>query len=492
MIDVCAGLGVASVCVVAVSLASTDPARADRQTYFKASNTAAGDQFGWSTAISGDTLVIGARYEDSGSRVVNKGQDDDALNKAGAAYVFVHGEDGWTQQAYLKASNAGKKDLFGTAVAISGDTIVVGARKEAGSAGGIDGDGADDGLPGSGAAYVFVRDGEAWTQQASLKASHPGAEDLFGASVAIAGDTIIVGANAEDSAATGVDGDAADDSAPDAGAVYVYVRDGTTWTQQAYLKASNATAGDEFGFSLGVSGDTIVVGARREDGAGRGVDADQDRRGAFRAGSAYIFVRTGSTWTQQAYLKASNADAGDLFGISAGISGDTVVVGAYREGSRVDSDETDNSAFDTGAAYVFVREGEMWSQQAMLKASNGEPGDQFARSVALSGERVLVGARREPSRALALAGDPRDNSAPDAGAAYLFVRRGTAWTQQVYIKATNTSTGDFFGGNVSLDGTRALVGAPFEDGGARGVNGPSRDDGTFNAGAAYLTEVGRR
>src|SRR5262245_37661890 len=169
-----------------------------------------------------------------------------------------------TSKAYLKASNTGNLDNFGHAVAVAGDTLVVGAPSEDSSAAGVNGNQADNSLAGAGAAYVLVRNGASWSQQAYLKASNPDATDAFGRAVAVSGDTIVVGAPFEKSNATGVNGNGADNSAFSAGAAYVFVRNGTTWTQQAYLKASNTDVGDTFGASVAVSGDTIVVGAYRE------------------------------------------------------------------------------------------------------------------------------------------------------------------------------------------------------------------------------------
>ncbi len=158
---------------------------------------------------------------------------------------------------------------------------------------------------------------------------------MFGASVAISGDTVVVGAFGEDSAATGVNGNQANNSATDSGAAYVFVRSGSTWTQQAYLKASNTGARvTSSAISTAISGNTVVVGAYGEDSAATGVNGNQADNGAIDSGAAYVFVRSGSSWTQQAYLKASNTEASDFFGGSVAISGDTVVVGAFGRGQR--------------------------------------------------------------------------------------------------------------------------------------------------------------
>jgi hypothetical protein len=405
------------------------------------------------------------------------------------------------QQAYLKASNTGTDDRFGQFVAVSGDTVVVGASHEDSNATGANGDQADNSAGDAGAAYVFVRSGTTWTQQAYLKASNTELRDYFGTSLAISGDTVVVGASSEDSSATGVNGDQADNSASFAGAAYVFVRSGTIWTQQAYLKASNTDAGDYFGTSVAISGDTVVVGASREDSNATGVNG-ANNNSAIDSGAAYVFVRSGTVWTQQAYLKASNTGVRDGFGQSVAVSGDTVVVGAYGEASNatgVNGNGANNSATGSGAAYVFIRTGTTWTQQAYLKASNTEVGDDsFGISVAVSGDTVVVGAQQEDSNATGVNGDQADNSASFAGAAYVFFRSGTTWTQQAYLKASNTGGGDdefvfgdIFGGSVAVSGDTVVVGAFWEDSSATGVNGNQADNSAFGAGAAYVfTGVG--
>jgi hypothetical protein len=423
-----------------------------------------------------------------------------AIDERGARYPLTI--DPIAQQAFLKASNTEYVDEFGYSVAVSGNTVVVGAWLESSSATGVNGNQSDNSAPYSGAAYVFIRSGTTWSQQAYLKASNPDGPlpgeysggDQFGYSVAVSGDTVVVGAVHEDSSATGVDGDQSDNSAIDSGAAYVFVHNGTTWTQQAYLKASNTEAGDWFGGSVAVSGDTVVVGAGGEDSNATGVNGDQSANSATNSGAACVFVRNGTNWSQQAYLKASNTDAGDGFGFSVSVSGDTVVVGAYRESSSatgVNGDKSDNSALASGAAYVFVRSGTNWTQQAYLKASNTETYDDFGAPVSVSGDTVVVGAYAEASSARGVNGNQSNNSAQYAGAAYVFVRSGTNWTQQAYLKASNTDAGDSFGMSVSVSGGTVIVGAYAEASSARGVNGNQSNNGTAYAGAAYIfTGVG--
>jgi hypothetical protein len=273
--------------------------------------------------------------------------------------------------------------------------------------------------------------------------------DNFGYSVSISGDTIVVGADQEDSNATGVNGDQSNNGANDAGAAFVFVREGTTWNQQAYLKASNTDRNYFFGISVSISGDTIVVGAYQEDCNANGV-----RNGAPMSGAAYVFVREGTTWTQQAYLKASNTGFGDLFGISVSISGDTIVVGAKAEDSNatgVNGDQNNDDVTGSGAAYVFVRNGTTWAQQAYLKASNTGEHDSFGSSVSISGDTIVVGAQFEDSNATGVNGDQKNDEAFRSGAAYVFVRHGAAWTQQAYLKEDTVLLGGEFGCAVFVD-----------------------------------------
>src|SRR6266705_2053097 len=330
-----------------------------QQAYIKASNAEAGDQFGTSVALSsnGNTLAVGAIGEASAltgvtAGIVNETTAGNAAPGAGAVYVFTRIAGTWSQQAYVKASNTGAADNFGSSVALSGDgsTLAVGAIGEDGSA------------AEAGAVYVFTRDlGGVWSQQAPIvSASNAGALDLFGFSVALSGDgnTLAVGAIGEASA-IGVT--PTDNTAPSAGAVYVFTRSGTTWPQQAYVKASTIGAGDQFGFSVALSsdGNTLAVGAIGEASAATVIDGNQTDNTAPDAGAVYVYTRSGTTWAQQSYVKASNTGAGDHFGTSAALSSDgtTLAVGATGEDSSVtgiNGNQADNSAPGAGAVYVAV------------------------------------------------------------------------------------------------------------------------------------------
>ncbi len=342
-----------------------------QEAYVKASNGEAGDAFGSGLALSGDgtTLAVGAPSEQSNATGINGDQHTNNGPDFGAVYVFAHNGAGWAQQAYVKASNAGSGDQFGSSVALSSDGNI-------------------------------------------LAASAPG-EDGFSNGVATP--------------------DPADNSAPDAGAVYVFRRAGTAWSQDAYVKASNGEAGDAFGSALALSGDgtTLAVGAPAEQSGATGINGNQHVNNGPDFGAVYVFAHNGAGWAQQAYVKASNAGSGDQFGVSVALSvdGNVLAVGAWQEGSNatgLNGIQTDNSRAYSGAAYVFARQGSTWAQQAYVKASNPDANDQFGGSVALgggSGGRPLalaVGAVNESSNATGVNGDPADNSVAGSGAVYLY------------------------------------------------------------------------
>jgi hypothetical protein len=335
-----------------------------------------------------------------------------------------------------------------------------------------------------------------------IKASNTGVNDTFGHySVALSADgyTLAVGAIAEDSNATGTGGDQTDNSVVNSGAVYVFTRSGKTWTQQAYLKASdtvsNASA-ELFGSSLSFSddGNTLAVGAGNENSNATGIGGDDSDNSALSSGAVYVFTRSGTTWTQQAYVKASNSEANDGFGgwLSLSVDGNTLAVSASGEDSNatgIGGDQTDNSASSSGAVYVFTHSGTTWTQQAYLKASNSEAGDYFSRvSLSVDGNTLAVGASDEHSNATGINGNQSDNSASRSGAVYVFARSGSTWTQQAYVKASNTDESDNFGVDVSLsgDGNTLAVSAIAEDSNATGIGGDQSDNSASNSGAVYI------
>jgi hypothetical protein len=494
--------------------------------YLKASNTEANDHFGNggtllgdSVAISGDgnTIAIGAPNESSSAKGVNGNQNDNSLYSAGAVYVFTRNGNTWAQQAYVKASNPQMSAEFGHIVVLSaeGNTMAVSAYFESSAAKGVNGDQTDTSIPQAGAVYVFTRQGTRWTQQAYIKASNTGEAgvgdnfgdgDQFGFSLAISddGNTVAVGANAEDSNAMGINGNQNDNSMVSAGAVYVFARTGTTWAQQAYVKASNTRQNTQFGYAVALSadGNTLAATSFDEAGASREINGPQ-APGRNGSGAAYIFTRAGGTWTQTAYLKASNAEQNDSLGVSAAISddGNTVLIGSLDEDclatgvnpadpTCANDVMTDTSA---GAAYVFVRSGSTWTQQAFIKASNTGENDWFGSRLTISGDgnTLAIPAQLEDSNAKGINGNQTDDSATEAGAVYVFTRTGTNWSQIAYVKAANNEAFDEFGSSVALsrDGRTMVVGARAEDSAAKGVNGNQNDNSADEAGAAYVFAV---
>jgi len=390
----------------------------------------------------------------------------------------------WKQSAIVKASTPHEGDQFGQAVAVSADgmTMAVGVPMDGGS---------DTATFSAGAVYVYTRTGDRWSQQAYLKASTRDADDQFGFAVSVSadGNTLAVSAPYEDSRATGINGNQADNSIKNSGAVYLFGRTGRAWSQQAYIKASNTgenDEGDQFGYSIALSGDgaTLAVGAIGEDSAATGINGNQADNSANGAGAVYVFTRSGAAWSQQAYVKSSVARPNVMFGYSVALdrTAATLAVGEF------DADR------GKGALYMFTRDAGTWSQQARLQASNAEPQDSMGCWVALSDDGNTVAAGSLDEDSLLTGVQPGDKAANDeatdtsAGAAYVFVRAGNTWTQQAFIKATNTGKEDWFGVRLALsgDGNTLAVSAPNEDGGSKGINGKQDDKSAPQAGAVYV------
>jgi hypothetical protein len=326
-----------------------------------------------------------------------------------------------------------------------------------------------------------------------FKASNTDEIDGFGFSVAISGDglTLAVGAPFESSGATGVKhpGDPdyassqADNSALDSGAVYVFAYGGGIWEQQAYIKAWNTDAADEFGSAVAISydGDTLAVAAAGEDG--NSVNGETDNS-IPNSGAAYIYTRTGNTWDPEYYAKAFNPGEDDVFGWALSLSDDGFTLAASAPGEDSDGDPDDDSVSDSGAVYVFERDALGWFQQAYLKAPVADDFDSFGSSLALSedGNTLAVGYPGEDSADT----NPYDNSAIDSGAVAVFTRAGIIWSSRDFLKASNAEDQDYFGAAVSLsgDGSILIVGAPGEDG-----NGLDQDSNSLSdSGAVYVFE----
>jgi hypothetical protein len=326
------------------------------------------DEFGRAVALHGGVLVVGAHLE------------DEKVRDAGAAHVFLREGEAWRHVARLQAENPRSVDGFGRSVSVQGDTIVIGCRLE--DAGG---------LRDAGAAYVFVREGTEprWKLQARLTAPEmtPGA--LFGMSVCVEGDTLLVGADGE--GVLPVPDYPKNRQQPSIGAAYVFTRNGGVWTLESRLGPAPGCGGC-FGYSVALSGDTAVIGSYRDNGSVPGIDPAPDMA-AREAGAAFVFVRAGGKWSQQAMLKPHNNAAGNRFGFDVDVQGHTVLIGAYAENSSATgiNSVADNNSLETGAAYVFERDGFQWSQTAYLKSAILAPLDHFGIALAMDDQTFVVG-----------------------------------------------------------------------------------------------------
>jgi hypothetical protein len=358
-----------------------------------ASDGTAGSGFGASVAISGNTLVVGVQ---SGALTGSP---------AGAVYVFTASGTSWNQVAELKASDGAAGNRFGASVAISGNAIVVGAPS---ATVGTHGD--------QGEAYVFTGSGANWTQAPPLTASDGVADDFFGSAVAISGNTIAVGA--EDATATGTLG------LPGPGAAYVFTGSGSKWSQAARLAASNGAAGQEFGASVAIQDGTVVVGA---------------------SGTAYVFSEPSTGWTnmtQSDTLQPTDNGASAAFGFPVALDGATIAVGAP---------SATTSGMAEGAVYLFTPKSilpgvSVWVQAARLTVPGARV---FGGSIAIQGNTLLVGERT-----------PSVGSGGTPGAADVFTGAGSAWTQSAALTATFPGVGDGFGASLAIGGTTMVAGAP--------------------------------
>jgi len=381
--------------VCALTGCSEEPtAVAPRELKIAASDGAAKDSFGAAVAISGDTTIVGAVF------------DDDMGTDSGSAYVFVRNDDGtWSQQAKLMSPDGEAGDLFGSAVAIFGDTALVGAPS------------AKDNGVATGAVHVFVRNGENWAHQAKLVPMAAAADDQFGYALGLNGDTAIIGAPADDEAA------------PDAGAAYLYNRSGTMWAEPAKVLAKSGGEAAYFGASVAISKTTALVGAW-DDGT------------AKNAGLVFVYVNDGMGWTDQGTLIPTDPSGEDLFGFSVALSGDTALIGASGG---------DDKGTDSGAAYLFVRNGTTWAQDQKLLPNDGAAGDVFGYSVAIWDDLATIGAYWDDDR-----GD-------FSGAAYTFSLTNGNWVEIDKHAPSDGIQGQKFGCSVAIDGDMAIAGAYGDD-----------------------------
>ena len=360
-----------------------------------------GDEFGYSVAIFGNYAVIGAPSDNVG-----------ANTDQGCAYVFVRTQSVWSQQAKLVASDGAAGDRFGCSVAIYNTHIVVGAM--------YDNSPSTD----AGSAYVFLRSGTVWTEQAKLVAGNAAANDHFGNSVAMDGNYAVIGARDDD---IGAD--------VDEGSVYIFFRSGSSWSEQDNVIAPFGAGGDHFGYSVAINGDYMVTGANTDD-----VDGISD------AGNAHVYLRSGVNWDYQSALRASanNGDEDAHFGEAVAISGNYIVVGApYR------------TSYAGAVAHVFLRTGIAWTEQTTLFAYQNDlstPVNQFGFSISMDGDYVLIGANTTSA-----------DGATRKGAAFLYHRDGTEWIKVRNIYDPAGVNEDRMGSAVAVAGMNCVVGSFIPD-----------------------------
>jgi len=362
-----------------------------------------GGQFGLAVSISADsnTAIVGAKY------------DSTTASNAGSSYIYVKSGSNWVEQQIIESDDLEANDYFGYSVSISGDgnTAIVGSRNK------------DTVSNSEGKAYIFTRSGSTWSQQQAIQASNIGSGDFFGHSVSLSADgqTAIVGAPNEDSGGS------------QAGSCYVFARSGETWTEQQRFNSTPNIANSMFGWSASLSadGNTAVIGAYQEDVGGVN----------YNDGAAYIFTRSGNIWTQRQQITPSDLQSDDKFGTSVNISGNgqTVIVGSPREG-----------ASDGGAAYIFTRSGETWTQQQKIKPGDIGSSDDFGFAVSIidNGNTVLIGSTHNGN---------------DEGAGYVYTRTEAVWTLKKKIIASDAGNGTQLGTDVSIANNETSVLGAFDN-----------------------------
>jgi hypothetical protein len=454
--DAAEPFGDASADAAAVDDAGFDagtPATYPERQYIKASNPDADDWFGEAVAVTDRWLAVGAYRESSWATGLDGDQQDDSEDDSGAVYLFANTPTGWVQRHYVKASNTGTVDSFGWALSLDGSTLVVGAPHEDSPSTGIDGDQGNGSGGNHGAVYVFVEESGTWRMEAYVKASNTDWVDLFGSSVAIEGDTLVVGAPYEDSAA-GIDGDQTDNTVENTGAVYVFERTTTGWMQTAYLKSSTPEENDQLGTSVAISGSAIVAGAR-------------ERRGE---GAAYVFERSGGGWQQAALLTGSSPSPDAAFGSVVALYDDTLAVGA----PGASASELGMTVENSGAVFVFERADGTWSEVAHLEPAQPRELNFYGLAVALHEDSLLVGERGGGT------------APPYTGAAHVFSRTAAGWVEtQPPLLASNGDSNDFYGSAVAITGTQIVVGAIGEASDSPGIDGDMSSNNTPQAGAVY-------
>ncbi|NQZ02729.1 MAG: hypothetical protein HRT45_18860, partial [Bdellovibrionales bacterium] len=487
-----------------------------QKAFLKASNTDDWDLMGWGgLSASRDYVAVAAYLEDSSRTTISSGASasaDNTNSDSGAVYVFEQDQvtREWSQSAYIKASNADSSDQFGLVVASEGDTLVVATTMEASNSVTIvngSSSSSDNSAAGSGAVYVYKKNGlDEWMQEAYIKPQNLEAGDGFGYSVAISGDILVVSALREDSSQTTItNGDAApsDNASGDRGAVYIYKRTGSTWVQEAYLKADNGDSSDKFGQTVAIDRDTVAISTNSEDSnlttIQNGTSVTLDNNLATNSGAVYVYKRNAGIWEQQAYIKAANSEASDFFGEQLSLQGDTLVVSAIGEDSGLGeiingtTASSDNSVSSSGSVYVYKRTGDNWAQQAHISDPSPQVDGYFGWKTSVWGDRLVVTKFEEDTETLGVLNGvtktPSERSADlNRGAAYVFERNGSSWSLSSFIQSYEILSEDY-GTSVYLDGDQLFVGEGSNNSGSTlPVNDTQIpvDNGSTGSGAVHV------
>lgn len=360
------------------------------------------DSFGYGVAVDGNTVLVGSHQVD-----VN------GIKDVGAAYVYVLGEHGWSEQAKLVATPHFADDTLGGKVALKNDIAVLGVMRR------------DDKGKDSGAVVTFKRHANKWQQQKIITAPDAKAGDAFGQSIALTKDHLIIGAPRNDV------------SGKDSGAAYIYKRVNDNWRYQTKITASDGAAGDLFGISLAIDETTIIVGADLHD------------KTANNAGAVYVYTLNNGQWQQEAKLMASDGADTDIFGVRVALSGHTALISARR-------DDVEGIGTDAGSAYIFQRNKGIWQQQLKLTSPDGAADDRFGRGVAIDKNTAIISAMNH------------DQNGKDTGALYVYKKGKHGWRFSTKYTAKTSFPEDRFGWNLGLSNQLAVVATPNHD--AQGEN----------------------
>jgi hypothetical protein len=422
------------------------------------------------------------------------------------------------QSAFIKASNTGAGDYLGASVAVHGDTLAAGAPFEDSAATGLNGDQSNNGASTAGAVYVYRRSDKGWAQEAYLKPADTQANDNFGISVGLEGDTLVVGAPHSGFSE-------AYQPTANAGVAYVFTRVNGTWSQVQKLVPSKSVGGDMFGIANAIQGDTLAIGAtggaapsgehsgvvyvfersgnmwvERQilapaqppgiGGFGGSVALSGDRlltgapwESPLRRGSAFAFARRNGSWGDEQRLAPETLGDGATFGFRVGMYGDRLAVGA----PQLPYNATLLGPRPAGEAYIYELVADRWQQTGLVRSQAPEDSDEFGICVAVTAASVLVGAEAESGSARGINGDPLRKGSSEAGAVYEYAKLGGQWVYSDYLKAGNASANDHFGWGLAVSGDMLVVSAPTEATDATGID-PSGTDGATESGALYLFE----